>query len=130
MEDLLTQPDVRHLMLIGAYRDNEVDASHPLIRTLAAMRQAGAILQDIVLAPLNREDLAQLNCRFSSLRTGAVPPRWPQLIHKGMVLLAWDFVAIDTAAGPAHRESALAVERQPLDARPIALDDGQLRAGA
>ena len=26
MEDLLTQPDVKHLMLIGAYRDNEVDA--------------------------------------------------------------------------------------------------------
>jgi predicted ATPase len=60
MEDLLTQPDVRHLMLIGAYRDNEVNASHPLIRKLAAMRQAGAILQDIVLAPLTREDLAQL----------------------------------------------------------------------
>jgi predicted ATPase len=24
LEDLLTQPDVQHLMLIGAYRDNEV----------------------------------------------------------------------------------------------------------
>ena len=60
MEDLLTQPDVQHLMLIGAYRDNEVNASHPLMRKLAAMRQAGAILQEIVLAPLTREDLAQL----------------------------------------------------------------------
>ena len=29
--DLLTQPDVRHLMLIGAYRDNEVGHSHPLL---------------------------------------------------------------------------------------------------
>src|SRR5262245_46727597 len=26
LEDLLTQPDVRHLMLLGAYRDNEVDS--------------------------------------------------------------------------------------------------------
>ena len=60
MEDLLTQPDVQHLMLIGAYRDNEVDPTHPLMRKLEAMRQAGAILQDIVLAPLAREDLAQL----------------------------------------------------------------------
>src|SRR5215467_7350981 len=34
LEDLLTQPDVRHLMLIGAYRDNEVDSSHPLMRKL------------------------------------------------------------------------------------------------
>src|SRR5437867_6452734 len=60
LEDLLTQGDVQHLMLIGAYRDNEVDPTHPLIRKLRAMRQAGAILQDIVLAPLAREDLGQL----------------------------------------------------------------------
>src|SRR5262245_46040208 len=60
MEDLLTQPDVKHLMVIGAYRDNEVDPTHPLVRKLEAMRQAGALLQDIVLAPLTREDLEQL----------------------------------------------------------------------
>src|SRR6516225_2839822 len=60
MEYLLTQPDVRHLLLIGAYRDNEVDPAHPLVRKLQAMRQAGALLQDIVLAPLTREDLQQL----------------------------------------------------------------------
>ncbi len=30
LEDLLTRSDLQHLMLIGAYRDNEVDASHPL----------------------------------------------------------------------------------------------------
>jgi PAS domain S-box-containing protein len=60
IEDLLTQPDVKHLLLIGAYRDNEVDPTHPLVRKLQAMRQAGALLQDIVLAPLTREDLDQL----------------------------------------------------------------------
>src|SRR3954469_9980442 len=59
MEDLLTQPDVQHLMLIGAYRDNEVTLTHPLMRKLEAMRQAGAIVQDIVLAPLAREDVRQ-----------------------------------------------------------------------
>src|SRR5215831_9877878 len=36
IEYLLTQSDVRHLMLIGAYRDNEVDAAHPLMRKLEA----------------------------------------------------------------------------------------------
>src|SRR5882672_11303019 len=60
MEDLLTQPDVAHLLLIGAYRDNEVDAIHPLVRKLDAMRKAGGLLHDIVLAPLTREDLDQL----------------------------------------------------------------------
>jgi len=60
MEDLLTQPDAHHLLLIGAYRDNEVNPTHPLMRKLDAIRQAGAIAQNIVLAPLAREDLRQL----------------------------------------------------------------------
>src|SRR6202795_3919347 len=60
IEDLLTQSDVPHLMLIGAYRDNEVDSSHPLTRKLDAMRKAGAPLQEIVLAPLTRADVAVL----------------------------------------------------------------------
>jgi len=60
VEDLLTQPDVRHLMLIGAYRDNEVDSNHPLVRRLEAIRSAGGRLQDIVLAPLGRGDVEQL----------------------------------------------------------------------
>jgi PAS domain S-box-containing protein len=60
LEDLLTQPDVRHLMLIGAYRNNEVNSAHPLMRKLEAIRQAGATVQEIVLASLARDDLEQL----------------------------------------------------------------------
>jgi predicted ATPase/C4-dicarboxylate-specific signal transduction histidine kinase len=60
LEDLLTRTDLQHLLLIGAYRDNEVSATHPLIRKLDAIRQAGATLQDIVLTPLTRDDLRQL----------------------------------------------------------------------
>jgi predicted ATPase/GAF domain-containing protein len=60
IEDLLTHPDVKYLMLIGAYRDNEVGPSHPLMRKLEAIREAGAIVHDIVLAPLTSEDLRQL----------------------------------------------------------------------
>jgi predicted ATPase len=60
LEDLLTRPDVQHLMLIGAYRDNEVNSTHPLIRKLEAIRQAGATVRDILLGPLAREDLGRL----------------------------------------------------------------------
>src|SRR5882757_5702997 len=60
LEHLLTQPDVRHLMLIGAYRDNEVNSDHPLIRKLDAIRKAGAVVREIILAPLAREGLRQL----------------------------------------------------------------------
>src|SRR5258705_6376678 len=60
IEDLLTQSELRHLMLIGAYRDNEVKSSHPLMRKLEAIRTAGAPVQELVLAPLTRESLTQL----------------------------------------------------------------------
>ena len=60
LEHLVTSPDVRHLLLVGAYRDNEVGPSHPLLRTLEAIRKAGARVQKIVLAPLGCNDIAQL----------------------------------------------------------------------
>src|SRR5262249_33507942 len=60
LEDLLTQTDVRHLLLIGAYRDNEVDSTHPLARKLMEVRRAGAAVREIILAPLSREDLERL----------------------------------------------------------------------
>ena len=60
LEDLLTQPDVQYLLLIGAYRDDEVDGAHPLIGKLDAIRRAGARVQDIHLASLARDDLRRL----------------------------------------------------------------------
>src|SRR5262249_60813153 len=55
-----TRSDLHTLLLIGAYRDNEVTAAHPLMRKLDAIRKAGAPVQQIVLAPLARDDLAEL----------------------------------------------------------------------
>jgi len=60
LEDLLSQPDVQCLMLLGAYRDNEVNSGHPLTRKLEAIRQAGVKVQEIILAPLTCEDLGRL----------------------------------------------------------------------
>ena len=60
IEDLLTRSDLQYLMLIGAYRDNEVDAAHPLRRRLDAMENAGAKVEQIVLAPLASEHIAHL----------------------------------------------------------------------
>src|SRR5882724_4031305 len=81
LEDLLTRPEVQHLMLIGAYRDNEVDSAHPLMRKLGAIRQAGAIVHEFVLAPLRGEDLAQLIADFLHCepeRAGSLA----QLVHE------------------------------------------------
>jgi PAS domain S-box-containing protein len=60
LQRLVTDPDVRHVLLIGAYRDNEVSSSHPVMRMLAAIRDAGARAQEIVLAPLGLDDVERL----------------------------------------------------------------------
>ena len=60
LEHLVTHSEVRHLLLVGAYRDNEVGPAHPLLRTLEAIRSAGARVQEIVLAPLGLDDVGRL----------------------------------------------------------------------
>ncbi len=60
MEDLLTRSDLQHLMLIGAYRNNEVDAMHPLTRRLESIKNAGGKIGAIMLAPLSPEHLGEL----------------------------------------------------------------------
>jgi PAS domain S-box-containing protein len=59
LESMLADSELQHLLLVGAYRDNEVDGGHPLTRKLAAIRESGAIVQDVVLGPLDRDDLTQ-----------------------------------------------------------------------
>jgi serine/threonine protein kinase len=81
LEDLLTRPDVQHVMLIGAYRDNEVCSTHPLMRKLDAIRQAGAIVQEIILAPLAREDLGRLLADALHCEPERVAPL-AQLVHE------------------------------------------------
>jgi PAS domain S-box-containing protein len=59
IEDVLTGSDLGHLMLIGAYRDNEVGDAHPLRRKLDAIEAAGGRVAEITLGPLGREHLGQ-----------------------------------------------------------------------
>jgi PAS domain S-box-containing protein len=60
LEHLVTHSEVRHLLLVGAYRDNEVGPAHPLVQTLETIRKAGARVQEIVLAPLELDDVGRL----------------------------------------------------------------------
>src|SRR6202790_1120293 len=60
LQHLVTHPEVRHVLLVGAYRDNEVGPSHPLLRTLEAIRDAGARVDEIMLAPLRLDDVGGL----------------------------------------------------------------------
>ncbi|NER51065.1 MAG: serine/threonine-protein kinase PknK, partial [Symploca sp. SIO1A3] len=85
MQLLMSETDTRYLLLIGAYRDNEVSQAHPLMLTLEEIKQAGgrrqeaegrrqeaggrrqeaevraqALIHTITLKPLQKTDLNQL----------------------------------------------------------------------
>ncbi|QCP52663.1 PAS domain S-box protein [Trinickia violacea] len=81
VEYLITHLDTRHLLLIGAYRDNEVGPGHPLMGTLASIRKAGTTVHEIVLGPLSPNDLGELLCdAFRCMREQALP--LARLVHQ------------------------------------------------
>ncbi|MEG4012425.1 MULTISPECIES: trifunctional serine/threonine-protein kinase/ATP-binding protein/sensor histidine kinase [unclassified Microcoleus] len=57
---LMSDIDNRYLLLIGAYRDNEVFPAHPLMLTLAEIQKTAAQVNTITLAPLDRADVNSL----------------------------------------------------------------------
>jgi PAS domain S-box-containing protein len=65
---LITSPQVRYLLLIGAFRDNEVTPSHPLAQTLATIRRGQAAVSQIDLAPLSVESVSEFAA--DALHTG------------------------------------------------------------
>src|SRR5215468_9201899 len=81
VEDLLNRSDLRNLLLIGAYRDNEITASHPLMRKLDAIKTAGGTVNEITLGPLAREHVGQLIA--DTVRCASEPTApLPQLVHE------------------------------------------------
>ena len=60
IELLATEADNQYLLIIGAYRDNEVDVTHPLSQTLEQIHKEGALVNNISLQPLDIECLNQL----------------------------------------------------------------------
>ncbi|WP_437973387.1 AAA family ATPase [Sorangium sp. So ce295] len=60
LEQLATYAGPAHLLLIGAYRDNEVGPAHPLRLTLAEARKRGATVSELVLDPLSAAHVGAL----------------------------------------------------------------------
>ncbi|MFB2978768.1 AAA family ATPase [Microseira sp. BLCC-F43] len=60
MQLLITAPESQYLLLIGAYRDNEVNATHPLMQTVEEIQKAGTIVNNIVVKPLNLTHVHQI----------------------------------------------------------------------
>jgi PAS domain S-box-containing protein len=60
IEQWITGFNDRHLLVIGAYRNNEVDAAHPLIRSIFEIQRSGGTVHQIELPPLGLADIHSL----------------------------------------------------------------------
>lgn len=60
IEQLMTDNDSQYLLLIGAYRDNEVSPTHPLMMSLDKIQKTDAVVNNIVLSPLQFKDVEAL----------------------------------------------------------------------
>ncbi|WP_434384288.1 AAA family ATPase [Melittangium boletus] len=60
LKQLITQRHTHNLLLVAAFRDNEVDAAHPLTGVFEALRGAGVPLSRVELAPLDTTPVTRL----------------------------------------------------------------------
>jgi len=60
IETLLYSQEVEYLLIIGAYRDNEINETHPLSLTINNIKNEGILINKIKLEPLKIEDINKL----------------------------------------------------------------------
>ena len=60
LQALITDWQCQHLLIVGAYRDNEVSPSHPLLLTLDEIRKSGLTPHEITLGALPQWCVEQL----------------------------------------------------------------------
>ncbi|MCP4134720.1 MAG: AAA family ATPase [bacterium] len=66
---LITDRDIQYFLVIGAYRDNEVDESHSLVMTLSAIEDAGVVVNSIHLDILAIEQVNEMVSHFLQCHT-------------------------------------------------------------
>jgi len=60
MQSLLTEAQCQYLLVLGAYRDNEVFPGHPFLMTIKALENAEVTLDTLSLGPLDADSLNHL----------------------------------------------------------------------
>nr|WP_257236337.1 serine/threonine-protein kinase PknK [Nostoc sp. 'Peltigera malacea cyanobiont' DB3992] len=82
IELMLLDEQTKSLFLIGAYRDNEVNPTHPLALMLERLRKQGAVLQEIILTPLTLLPLSQLIAKTLHRNADIVRPLAELVLRK------------------------------------------------
>ncbi|MBE9211021.1 AAA family ATPase [Nostoc sp. LEGE 06077] len=108
MQVLMSQSEVGYLLTIGAYRDNEVFPTHPLMLTLEEMKKASATISTLTLTPLSQSHINRLVADTLSCTTVLAQPL-SELIYqktKGNPFFATQFLKT------LHQEGYIAYDLQ------------------
>ncbi|MES0488797.1 MAG: diguanylate cyclase [Leptospirales bacterium] len=62
IEIICTDTEITHLFVIGAYRSNEVDLSHPLLVMLARFKKANNLVNELLLLPFSLSTVQEIIC--------------------------------------------------------------------
>ncbi|BAY23374.1 serine/threonine protein kinase [Calothrix sp. NIES-2100] len=74
IQSLITNCDIHYLLIVGAYRNNEVSPTHPLMYTLDKIQKADAKINQIMLQPLKITHINQLIADTLNCSTEHVKP--------------------------------------------------------
>ena len=82
VERIAQDPERKPLLFLGAFRDNEVEADHPLSISCEVIKKSGQPLQTIPLKPLNPDDISQLLVHTCHCRPEEAKPLAEVLVRK------------------------------------------------
>ncbi|MBG1241964.1 trifunctional serine/threonine-protein kinase/ATP-binding protein/sensor histidine kinase [Nostoc sp. NZL] len=82
MHLLMSEAKIGYLLLIGAYRDNEVNTVHPLMLTLEQIQKLGATVNTIILAPLDKTSVNHLVADTFSCSLALATPLTELVLNK------------------------------------------------
>ena len=114
LEVVMTDDKMKHLLLIGAYRDNEVGAMHPLPRAVEHIRRQGGRAVEMSLDPLGLDDVVRLVTDTLRRTTDQVRPLAKLVVQKteGNPFFAGQFLRA------LHRDGLILLERPEHGGRP------------
>ncbi|MDQ7785348.1 MAG: AAA family ATPase [Desulfomonilaceae bacterium] len=78
---LLTPGEPVFILVICAYRDNEVDSSHPSMQTLAHLEREGKAITRLCVPPLDRDQITDLAGEMLHVANDVLKP-FTELVHR------------------------------------------------
>ncbi len=74
LQTIMSGDGVSNMLVIGAYRDNEVDISHPLMVMIESLREQGAKIDQLMLEKISQQTVNELIADTLHHERSATPP--------------------------------------------------------